>query len=283
MAEPRRGLPGQGARRDARRAQRAAPLPHGLGERPDGRGAVLPRAGADEGRHHPDPHRGRPGPDVLHGPDHRPPERLALARRAHGVRARRPRRRRLRHAGPVADRRSEPHAGPAARPRPAPGAAGGLAVPHAEAEAPARARRDGQRDDHPGRAPEHLPARAYRPAARAARAPRGRDHREDPERHGHHARHARGPRDADRHAVRPRHDRPRRHPEGRAPGGDGPDAVRARVRARDGDDAVLDRRRPDQLQGDRAPHRRDRRLPRHHERDAAGGRHEHARRPERAV
>ena len=194
-------------------------------------------------------------------------QHLALEARAHGLRARRPRRRRLRHAELRPDRRPELTLGQLRR------LGRRLALPEGWRYRTRRLKRElvlarrGSGDDHPGRPAEHLPARDDRRGRRAARAPRGEitgqtrnvtaaDARARVEDRGT----VTGTPFGDGSIVLVG------DAGGRAPDRHVPAAVRARIGRRDGRHAVHDRGRPDQLPGHRALHRRDRRLPRHHER-----------------
>ena len=129
-----------------------------------------------------DPHRRRPRPDALHRPHDRAPQHAGAGGAGRTrLRARRARRRRLRDAELRADQRPDADARQAPHARPPPDLPPGWRYRTRRLRRAARPDRDGPRDDHPGRAAEHLPARDARPGAAggriiAVRASTGRTH-----------------------------------------------------------------------------------------------------------
>ena len=208
----RRRRPGPGAGRHRGRAERPAPLPDGLGHRQPGPRALLPRPAAAQGRDDPDPHRGRAGPDAVHRPRRQARQHLALAARAPRLRAGRPRRRRLRHAGLRADPRPEPDArascarsaaGSTCRPA---GATARASCATTSTSAPRAGKATIVQDELQNTYQLASAARAGRPA----QAPPRQHRRQDEDGHRDHARDDRGSRHRQRDAVRARVGRDRR-------------------------------------------------------------------------
>ena len=264
------------------RAQRAAPLPDGLGHGLAGTRALLPRPAAAQGRHDPDPHRRRAGADALHRPRRRARQHLALAARAGGLRARRTRRRRLRHAGLLADLRPAADVGKlrslGRRLDPPPGWRYRMRRLRADLDLGANGSATIVQDELQN---TYQLARATRPAGRRKRHAVSIDGRDEDGPAGH-ARHDRGRGTVTGTPFGARLGQDRRRARGRARHRQLPAALReaARSTARPTMPFTIEGNEID-FRGTARFTARHRRLPRHHERRAPGPRQQHARRAER--